>query len=153
MRPTPLEVRAATFRRVRRGYDPAEVDSHLQNVADRYESMWRDRQELERKLIECQESIRSLERDDVLLTQALTGVQATADQIRADAQAEADKLRADARRDADLVRAQIVHRLQEFARELGVDGQRDASARSTLRDLVLATIDVLNRDSRSPARD
>ena len=63
MRPTPLEVRTASFRRVRRGYDPAEVDSLLQRVADRYEGMWRDRQELEQKLTELQKETERVEKD------------------------------------------------------------------------------------------
>jgi cell division initiation protein len=148
MRPTPLEVRTASFRRVRRGYDPAEVDSPLQRVADRYEGMWRDRQELEQKLTELQKETERAGQDDVLLTHALTSAQSTADQIRADAQAEADQLRADAQRESELVRRQIVRRLQEFARELGADDQLDATARPTLRELVLATIEVLDRDGR-----
>lgn len=153
MRPTPLEVRTAAFRRARRGYDPAEVDALLQRVAERYEAMWRDRQELEQQSLELKETIRQLGQDDVLLTQALASAQATADRIRAEAQAEADKLTADARRDADLVRAQIVHRLQEFARELGADDQLDGTIRPTLRELVLATIDALDRDGRGWARE
>lgn len=153
MRPTPLEVRTAAFRRVRRGYDPAEVDSLLQRVAERYEAMWRDRQELEQKSLELEEAIRRLEQDDVLLTQALASAQATADRIRAEAQAEADQLRADARRDADLVRAQIVRRLQEFARELGADDRLDGTIRPTLRELVLATIEALDRDGRGWPRE
>ena len=53
-----------------------------------------------------------------------------------------------ARREAELVRRQIVRRLQEFARELGADDGLDATARPTLRELVLATIEVLDRDGR-----
>jgi cell division initiation protein len=153
MRPTPLEVRTAAFRRVRRGYDPAEVDSLLQRVADRYEAMWRDRQELEQRSLELQEAMRRLEHDHAALTQTLASAQASADQVRADAKADADKLRADARREANLVRGEIVRRLQEFARELGAADALDDSARPTLRELVLATIDALDRDGHGWSRE
>jgi cell division initiation protein len=152
MRPTPLEVRTASFRRVRRGYDPAEVDSLLQRVADRYEAMWRDHQNLEQRSIELQDAISRIEQDDARLTQAFASAQATADRIRTEAQADADKLRADAHREADDVRRQIVRRLQEFAQELGTDDAVDDTARPTLRELVLATIEALDRDGRGWSR-
>lgn len=146
-------MRTAAFRRVRRGYDPDEVDAFFARVADRYEAMWRDRQQLEQKVTELQDAIRRLEQDDVLLAQALASAQSTAEQIRAEAQADADQLRADSRRDAELVRGQIVRRLQEFARELGADDRPDAIARPTLRELVLATIDALDRDGQGRGRE
>ncbi len=137
----------AVFRRVLRGYDPDEVDTLLLRVAERYEAMWSQNQELRQKTSSLEETIRRRDEDDGLMTRVLTSAQATAEEIRASAQAEAERTVEDARRNAEDVRAQIAERLRHAASEAEADEALPQNALLAYRDLLFHTIDALELDA------
>jgi cell division initiation protein len=126
---TPLDVRKkrGDFRRVLRGYDPGEVDTFLELVESRLETLVMDNLSLTEKTQRLAEQLRALESRERAIQEALVTAQKLREEVQTQSQREADSLLKQATREAES--------LQEQARR-EVDSLRAEAAResSTLRD-------------------
>jgi cell division initiation protein len=104
MRISPHDIRQQQFTtRMFRGFEPHEVDAFLQDVADEYEAVLKECQQLkEHRAVqdERQRGVLELERtlqDTLLTTQRLV------DEMKTGARRDADEIRSAARHEADLI--------------------------------------------------
>src|ERR671918_434077 len=142
MRISPHDIRHQQFTiRMFRGFDPHEVDTFLEAVADDYETLLKESQLLKEQLAAQQDRLRGVHDLERTLQDTLVTTQRLADEVKAAARRESD-LRGEkaveaaraqeARIRADIqalkrIRGQLVGdlgaTLERYQRLLGVDGE------------------------------
>jgi cell division septum initiation protein DivIVA len=100
---TPVELRHVKLRRGFFGYRRAAVDDLVEDVADSFETVWRERGELEDDVHELQQALTELKRREELLAQALVAAEQAASETRAQANREAELIVAEAHQEARLI--------------------------------------------------
>jgi DivIVA domain-containing protein len=84
---TPHDVRAQEFQRVMRGYDPVQVESFKQRVAEEIDRLLRERVTLDERLKGMVEQLRTFRDRERAMNDALVAAQ----QLRADIQSQAGR--------------------------------------------------------------
>jgi cell division initiation protein len=97
---TPVELRHVTLSRGLLGYRREPVDRLVQEVADSFETVWRERGELEDKVHELEQGVAELKRREELLAQALVAAEQAATEVRAQAKRESELIVAEAHQEA-----------------------------------------------------
>jgi cell division initiation protein len=153
MRITPLEVQNHEFSRRFSGLDPEEVESFLKLVADDYQKMVRENDQLRDGVRQLEKRNDELASGEKILRETLVSAQAMAEKLRQTAVAESEvllstaELRAEKILDASHRRAAT---LSEEIRELrGLRKRFASSLRSTI-DTHLGIIDRLEHDDDEP---
>ena len=82
---TPHDIRGQEFQRTMRGFDPNQVDSFKERVAEELDRLLRDRGRLEERLKGMLEQLRSYRERERAMNEALVAAQ----QLRADMQSQA----------------------------------------------------------------
>lgn len=117
---TPLDVRKkrGDFRKMLRGYDPQEVDSFLELVAERLEVLVKENMGLKDRTELLSEQVKSQEGRERAIQEALVSAQTLREEIAQQASREAEAVREHAKREAALVTQQAqgeVRQLREKA--------------------------------------
>lgn len=99
---TPLDVRKkrGDFRRILRGYEPEEVDTFLQLVAERMEELVKENLSLSEKVERLQEQVGSLEGRERAVHDALVTAERLRSDVKEQAGREAEVVRREAESDA-----------------------------------------------------
>ena len=126
---TPLDVRKkrGDFRRVIRGYDPGEVDTFLELVESRLETLVMDNLSLTEKTQRLAEQLRALESRERAIQEALVTAQKLREEVETQSQREADSLLKQANREAE----SLVEQARREGESLRAEAARESS---TLRD-------------------
>ena len=90
MRITPLDIQKHRFRTKLRGCDPDEVRAFLVSLAEQYELVVRENNQLREQVALLREQVREHEDRERILKDTLLAAQAAAEQVRATAHREAE---------------------------------------------------------------
>lgn len=153
---TPLDVRKkrGDFRRVFRGYDPEEVDTFLEVVAERLEALVSENRTLAERTERLQERVSAQEGREKAVQEALVTAQELRDEMRRQARREADIVRREAEAEADRVVAEAERRLAERRDALEkLEGMRNRFLKSFRRLLERQLDGVEVEEGRSPLDD
>ena len=116
MRYTPVELRHVKLGRSWRGYTRHETDKLLEDVADSFEDVWRERGELTDKLHEVQKTLDEVKQREALLASTLVSAERAAVDAKEAARREADLIVAEAHGEArSVTRAAQSERERLFA--------------------------------------
>src|SRR3954465_13237035 len=96
MRYTPVELRHVKLGPSWRGYTRHETDKLLEDVADSFEDVWRERGELADKLHEVQKTLDEVKQREALLASTLVSAERAAVDAKEAARREADLIVAEA---------------------------------------------------------
>ncbi len=119
MRLTPLDIRQQQFTvKAFRGFDPQEVDTFLEDVAEDYESVLKENALLKEQLASHEERLRSLTEAERTLRETLVTTQKIAEEIKEqarrdgqllirEAQLQGDRLLEDVRAEEARIRSEI----------------------------------------------
>ncbi len=113
---TSLDVVNQSFKKSMRGYDSAEVDEFLDNVAETLQTYAQRTKDLERDVAVKEESLAEYEKMKDILHEALLMAQKSADEKIKSAQEQASKIIFEAREKADMIckdAAQEAERLRD----------------------------------------
>ena len=118
MNVTPLDLRQQKFKTAMRGYDRAEVDALLAEVADDYEGALRDADRLRQEVARLESALAEHRSEEKSLKNTLVSAQRLADGLRDAAHQDAQRMikDAEARADGLVQRSQV--RLEELQREI-----------------------------------
>jgi cell division initiation protein len=97
---TPVELRHVKIGRRPFGYNRDAVERLLDEVADSFEDVWRERGELGDKVEDLDKELAELRRREELLVQALVAAEQAATEVRAQAKREAEGIVAEAHRES-----------------------------------------------------
>ena len=97
---TPVELRHVHVKRALLGYKRDAVESLLAELADSFETVWRERHELADHVEEIEDEIAQLRSREQALTQTLVAAEQAATHVKEQAKREADVILAEARTEA-----------------------------------------------------
>ena len=149
MRITPLDIRKQPFRRSFRGFDPDEVNTFLEMVANEFEATIRQNNELATKNKAAEERIEHYAKIERTLNETLLTAQKATDEARVNAQKEAELIIKDAQIRADRYEEEARNRVHKLESDLvALKNQRDsflARLKSMLRTQ-LELVDTISED-------
>ncbi len=93
---TPNDIKGREFARAMRGFDPAEVNAFLEQVADEYAELIKERNEWQRQVKELEKELRGYRELDRKIRDSLVNAHDSAGTIREEAQKEAELIRREA---------------------------------------------------------
>lgn len=118
MKLTPLDIHHKEFGHALRGYNEAEVDAFLDQVADELERLFKENIDLSERFDAAQAKLNEFELQRHTINNTMMAAQRSADEIAAKAQAEAGAVL----RDAEMKAKEIIHnalaKKQQVASEL-----------------------------------
>ena len=90
MKLTPLDIRKQEFKRVMRGYDPVEVDTFMDVMANEFEEVLKSHKEMRDRLVELDVQLRDYRQIEKTLQQTLLQAQETTGKTYEAARKEAE---------------------------------------------------------------
>lgn len=164
---TPLDVRnkRGDFRKGLRGYEPAEVDTFLEIVAERLEMLVRENLQLKERTQSIERQLQSQTEREEAVRDALVTAQELRAEIRDQARREADKLIEDARTEARRMVAEAEaevrirardaeRRANEIARSLAEMERGRLRFLRSFRQLLEREMDMVEvEEARTPLED
>jgi DivIVA domain-containing protein len=123
---TPLDVRKkrGDFRKAMRGYEPQEVDSFLELVAERLEELVKELITLRERTAVLQAQVDAQVGREKAVQDALVTAQSLRDQINDQARREADMVGAQSRREAEMIAEQTRREAEMARREAEAEARR-----------------------------
>jgi cell division initiation protein len=118
---TPVEIRHLKLGKRMLGYGKDETDRLLEEIADSFEDVWRDRADLADKIEKLEADLSRYKDTEVLLRTTLVSAEKAAAEQKADAQREADLIVKEAHAEArEITRKSLaeLERLQSEARRI-----------------------------------
>lgn len=88
----PHELKNKSFTRAMRGYNPVEVDEYIEFLIEKYTEIYRENDELERKLKSAVIKLEELKNDEDSIRSALIDAKRAASQIRTEAEERAEAI-------------------------------------------------------------
>ncbi len=142
----PQDIRQKAFPKRFRGYDPAEVDAFLEQIAEQHESMHAEARELRRQLAEVQGELKDYHGREKTLDAALQQTREVAAEIKTNAEREAQLMVAEAELQAEKILAQAHNRLAQIHDDIAELKRQRAQFEVRLRSLVEAHLKLLDME-------
>jgi cell division initiation protein len=146
---TPLEIKKQRFKSKVRGYDPAEVETFLEMVADEYESVLNEKTRFGEELTKLKTQLRSYQEVEKTLQDTLMNAQESVSQSRENSKREAKIIIREAELKAERVLDEAREKLDKMKNELAILRAQKASFAKRLKHLIesqVELIDVLGRE-------
>ena len=152
MKITPLDIQQQQFRVKFRGFDMVEVDNFLDVVANEYEELLREINQLKEESRQKSEKIQRLEGEEKELQNALISAQRICEEIKNNARKEGELIveeaKGNARKIMDAAHARAAEVEAEIAQLKRQRAEFDASLKATI-DTHLRMLEA-NRENRPP---
>ena len=114
----PHELKNKNFSRVLRGYNSVEVDEHINFIIEKYTELYRQNDELERKLKLAEAQLAEFRADEESIRSALVNAQKASAKIISEANDRADIILRSARNNCNKIIASFRGELQKQRQEL-----------------------------------
>ncbi len=109
----PYELKNKDFSKVMRGYNTSEVDEHLAFVIEKYTELYRENDELERKLKTAYAKLDEIKNEEESIRSAMVNAQRASTKIMTEANDRADIIINTARKSCDRILADFKAKIQE----------------------------------------
>jgi len=141
---TPLDVKKQEFRKTLRGFDPIEVQTFLDMVAEEYERVLEENKQLNNRLIELETKLKDYQETEKNLRETLLNVQEVKKQSEESSRRQADLLI----KEAELKALEIVENARKQARqmrdEVNMLRTQKESFINRLRQILVSQIELLS---------
>ncbi|MGH7596258.1 MAG: DivIVA domain-containing protein [bacterium] len=143
MRLSPLDIKKQEFKRLMRGYDPEEVHTFLEMVAEEFEILQREKNRLEDETLKLRTQLHDYQEVERTLKQTLMNAQESVQLSRDNSKREADLLLREAELQAEKILEGARHKLAQLKNDLQiVRAQKDSFARR-LRHLLESQLELI----------
>jgi len=143
MKLTPLDIKKQQFKKVMRGYDPVEVDTFMDMVANEFEDLLKQQKEMRDKVIELETQLKDYRQIEKTLQQTLLQAQEATGRTYEAARKEAEMIG----REAEVKAAKLVEQansdLARMNSELMTLKGRRESLIGRLRVLLSSELDLI----------
>lgn len=109
----PHELKNKTFTRAMRGYNPVEVDEYVEFLIDKYTELYRENDELDRKLKSTVTKLEEIRGEEDSIRSALVEAKQAASQIKADAERQAETIIRSAKTSCNNILANFNTKIEE----------------------------------------
>jgi len=120
----PHELKNKTFGKAMRGYNPVEVDEYIEFLIEKYTELYRENDELERKLKATMTRLDEIKSDEDSIRSALIDAKRAAAKIKSDAEERAEAIVRAAKTSCNTILADFNEKI-EYGRETYAELQRD----------------------------
>jgi cell division initiation protein len=142
---TPVDINKKEFRRAMRGYNENEVDSFLDQVARDYETLLRDKIEVEEKLQRREDQLLQYRNLEETLNNTLVMAQKTAEEVKQNATREAQLLLREAQAEAEEIIHQAMLKKETLENEQAELIQSLVGFKSQIRAFLKAQLDMIEK--------
>ncbi|MBD3242802.1 MAG: DivIVA domain-containing protein [Chitinivibrionales bacterium] len=150
---TPLDIRKHPFRKTFKGFDPDQVNSFLNLIADEYENLIRTNNELATQLKSAEQKLEQYTKIEKTLNETLLTAQRATDEARVNAQKEAELILKDAQIRAGRYEDDARRRVEAVESDLvALRNQRD-SFLARFKSMLRTQLDLLTTISEDLAED
>lgn len=143
---TPLDIHNKEFNKGFRGYDEDEVNEFLDQVIKDYETVIREKKELESKLSELNEKLGHFTNIEETLNKSILIAQETAEEVKRNASKEAKLIIKEAEKNADRIINESLAKSRKISFEIEELKKQSKVFRNRFKMLVEAQLDMLNND-------
>lgn len=144
---TPVEIQNKNFKSTGLGYDKKDVDVFMQEIADSYEALYREKIELEDKLAATSDALTHYRNIEKTMQKALILAEKTAEEEKASALENARQIENDATTKAQIILSEARKELDNINQRILTLKQMFESYKITIRNMANAQIDLVNSDS------
>lgn len=137
MKLTPLDIHHKEFNHAIRGYNDAEVDAFLDQVADELERLFKENIDLSEQITELREQLRGYQEMERALNNALLSAQKNADDLMLNTQREADLML----REAEVKAKEVFQQALASKQKATADLASVKKAAETFRSAFKATLE------------
>ena len=143
MKLTPLDIKKQEFKKSMRGYDAIEVDAFLEMVADEFESLNQEKNNLSDEVLKLKTQLQDYQEVEKTLKETLMHAQESINESREVSKREANMTVREAEVQAEKILAHTKLKLAEMKNELVlIKAQKDSFARR-LRHLLESQIELI----------
>lgn len=144
MKLTPLDIKKQVFKKVLRGYDPIEIETFLEMVAEEFEALIKERNDLSDEVLKLKTQLRDYQEVEKTFKESLMNAQQTINQSRENSKRESDLIIKEAEVRAEKIIENAKMQLIELKNELMViKAQKDSFAKR-LRHLLESQLELLS---------
>ncbi|GAX90988.1 DivIVA domain-containing protein [Effusibacillus lacus] len=140
---TPMDIHNKEFSRALRGYNQDEVNEFLDHVIKDYESLIREKKNLEEQVSQLKERLAHFENIEDSLSKSIVVAQETAEEVKANARKEAQLIVKEAEKNADRIVNEALLRSREISLELENMQKQASIYRARFRALIQAQLEML----------
>lgn len=155
MKLTPIEIKNQEFKKGMRGYDPVEVDTFLELVADKYQELLEETERLSKQNLSMESELKNYREVEKTLKQTLQNMQESSELSKQNSAKEAGLIK----KEAELAAAQLlektrlqVHKMREEVTSLQNQKHSFISRMRHLLSSQLELMDVLETDDLDLSR-
>jgi cell division initiation protein len=143
---TPLDIHNKEFNRGFRGYDEDQVNEFLDQVIKDYETVIREKKELQETVNQLEEKLRYFSDIEETLNKSILVAQETADEVKRNASKEARLIVKEAEKNADRIINEALAKSRKVAMEIEELKKQSAVYRTRFRMLIEAQLEMLRND-------
>jgi cell division initiation protein len=143
MKLTPLDIKKQEFKKVVRGYDPVEVDTFMDMMANEYEDVLRSQKDMRDKVIELEVQLRDYRQIEKTLQQTLLQAQEVTGRTYESARKEAELIVREAEQKGAKIVEQANSDLNRMNGEIMQLWSRKESLIGRLRVLLSSELDLI----------
>lgn len=143
MKLTPLDIKKQEFRKTLRGFDPLEVETFLEMVADEYEEILKERNDLKEEVNKLRTQLQDYQQVEHTLKETLMNAQESIKRARANSEKEGQMIIREAELKAEEIVGKAFKELEKMKNELLlVKAQKDSFA-NKLKHLIQSQLELL----------
>lgn len=143
MRLTPLDIKKQEFKRTMRGCDPVEVETFLEMVANEYESLLKENEQLRTEALTLRTQLKDFQQVEQTLKETLMNAQDSINRARINTEKEANLIIHEAELRAEKVLDKVRRDVDKMKNELALIRSQKESFASRLRHLLEAQIELI----------
>ncbi len=144
MKLTPLDIKKQVFKKVLRGYDPIEIETFLEMVAEEFEVLIKERNDLSDDVLKLKTQLRDYQEVEKTFKESLMNAQQTINQSRENSKRESDLIVKEAEVRAEKIIENAKMQLIEMKNELMVVRAQKDSFAKRLRHLLESQLELLS---------
>ena len=143
MKITPLEIKKQKFKSKVRGYDPTEVETFLEMVADEYEAVLKERNSYKDEVTKFKTQLKDYQQVEKTLQETLMNAQESVSQSRENSKREANIILREAELKAERILDEARERLDKMKNELSILRSQKESFAKRLKHLLESQIELI----------
>ncbi len=143
MKLTPLDIKKQSFKTKVRGFDPIEVESFLEMIADEYETILNERNRLAEEVIKLKTRLTDYQQVEKTLQETLMNAQETVSQSRENSKREAQIVLREAELKAERILDEVREKLDKMKNELLILKSQKESFAKRLKHLLESQIELI----------
>lgn len=143
MKLTPLDIRKQEFKKTMRGYDPVEVETFAEMIANEFENLLKEQNELRNKFVEYETQLKDYKQMERTMQQMLLQAQETTGKTYESARRDAESIIKEAETKASAIVGSANSEVAKLNNEIAQLQARKDSLIGRLRVLLSSELDLI----------